>query len=86
MDKVREMTSFVAVVDAGSFVAAADATGLSKAAVSRHVGDLERRLGTRLLQRTTRRLSMTAEGQAFYTRCKELLGAIDEACPVGKLA
>ena len=79
MDKVQEMSSFVAVVDAGSFVAAADATGLSKATVSRHVGDLEQRLGTRLLQRTTRRLSITAEGQAFYSRCKELLAAIDEA-------
>ena len=73
------MTSFVAVVDAGSFVAAADATGQSKAAVSRHVGDLEQRLSTRLLQRTTRRLSLTPEGQAFYARCKELLAAIDEA-------
>jgi len=79
MDKVQEMTSFVAVIDAGSFVAAAEATGQSKAAVSRHVGDLERRLGTRLLQRTTRRLSVTPEGQAFYARCKELLAAIDEA-------
>lgn len=79
MDKVQEMTSFVAVVDAGSFVAAADATGQSKAAVSRHVGDLEQRLSTRLLQRTTRRLSVTLEGQAFYARCKELLAAIDEA-------
>jgi DNA-binding transcriptional LysR family regulator len=79
MDKVQEMTSYVAVVEAGSFVAAADAIGQSKAAVSRHVGDLERRLGTRLLQRTTRRLSMTPEGQAFYARCKELLSAIDEA-------
>jgi DNA-binding transcriptional LysR family regulator len=79
MDKVREMSSFVAVVDAGSFVAAADASGLSKAAVSRQVGELEQRLGTRLLHRTTRRLSLTAEGAAFYPRCKELLTAIDEA-------
>jgi DNA-binding transcriptional LysR family regulator len=73
------MSSFVAVVDAGSFVAAADATGLSKAAVSRHVAELEQRLGTRLLQRTTRRLSVTTEGVAFYSRCRELLTAIDEA-------
>jgi DNA-binding transcriptional LysR family regulator len=79
MDKLQEMTSFVAVVDAGSFVGAAEATGQSKAAVSRHVGELERRLGTRLLQRTTRRLSLTAEGQAFQARCRELLAAIDEA-------
>ena len=79
MDKVQEMSSLVAVVDAGSFVAAAEATGLSKAAVSRHVAELEQRLGTRLLQRTTRRLSVTAEGVAFYSRCKELLAAIEEA-------
>jgi DNA-binding transcriptional LysR family regulator len=79
MDKVREMASFVAVVNAGSFVAAAEHTGQSKAAVSRHVGDLESRLGVRLLQRTTRRLSMTTAGQAFYSRSKELLAAIDEA-------
>jgi DNA-binding transcriptional LysR family regulator len=73
------MASFVAVVNAGSFVAAAEHAGLSKAAVSRHVGELESRLGVRLLHRTTRRLSMTAEGQAFYARAKELLAAIDEA-------
>src|ERR1700690_3058364 len=79
LDKVQEMASFVAVVDAGSFVAAAEESGLSKAAMSRHVGELEQRLGTRLLQRTTRRMSVTAEGQAFYARCKELLSAIDEA-------
>jgi DNA-binding transcriptional LysR family regulator len=79
MDKLREMSSFVAVVDAGSFVRAADATGQSKAAVSRHVGELESRLGTRLLQRTTRRLSLTTEGQAFHARCRELLAAVDEA-------
>ena len=79
MDKFQEMTSFVAVIDAGSFVAAADVTGQSKAAVSRHVSELERRLDTRLIQRTTRRLSMTTDGQAFYTRCKDLLAALHEA-------
>lgn len=79
MDKAREMASFVAVVEAGSFVAAAESLGLSKAAVSRQVGDLERRLGARLLHRTTRRLSLTDDGQLFYARAKELLAAIDEA-------
>lgn len=79
MDKFQEMASFVAVVDAGSFVAAAEVLGLSKAAVSRHVGDLEHRLGARLLQRTTRRLSLTAEGQTFLARCRELLSALEEA-------
>ena len=79
MDKFLEMRSFVAVVDAGSFVGAADATGLSKAAVSRHVGDLEQRLGVRLLHRTTRKLSLTEEGEVFNVRCKQLLTDIDEA-------
>jgi DNA-binding transcriptional LysR family regulator len=79
MDKTQEMTSFVAVVEAGSFVAAAGVLGLSKAAVSRQVAELEHRLGARLLHRTTRRLSLTDDGQLFYGRAKELLAAIDEA-------
>src|SRR3546814_9912847 len=78
MDKFQEMASFVAVVNAGSFVAAADALGLSKAAVSRHVADLETRLGVRLLHRTTRRLSLTDEGQRFHARAAELLDAASE--------
>jgi DNA-binding transcriptional LysR family regulator len=79
MDKFQEMASFVAVVDAGSFIRAADSSGVSKAAISRHVNDLEQRLGVRLLHRTTRRLSLTAEGQAFHARCKEVLVSVDEA-------
>jgi DNA-binding transcriptional LysR family regulator len=79
MDKFQEMASFAAVVTEGSFVRAADVSGLSKAAVSRHVHDLEQRLGVRLLHRTTRRLSLTAEGQAFYARCGELLTSVEEA-------
>jgi DNA-binding transcriptional LysR family regulator len=79
MSKIQQMSSFVAVVDAGSFVGAADATGASKAAISRHVADLEQRLGVRLLHRTTRRLSLTEEGRLFFDRAKELLESIDEA-------
>jgi DNA-binding transcriptional LysR family regulator len=79
MSKLQQMTSFVAVVEAGSFVGAADATGMSKAAVSRHVGELEQRLGVRLLQRTTRRLSLTDEGRIFFERARDLLSALDEA-------
>lgn len=79
MDKFLEMKTFDAVVDAGSFVKAAETLGMSKAAVSRHVGDLETRLGVRLLHRTTRRLSLTGEGQVFYARSKELLAGVDEA-------
>lgn len=79
MDKFVEMQAFASVVDAGSFVKAADALGLSKAAVSRYVGDLESRLGVRLLHRTTRRLSLTEEGQVFHARCRELLSGVEEA-------
>jgi DNA-binding transcriptional LysR family regulator len=79
VNKLQHMASFVAVVDAGSFVRAAEASDQSKAAISRHVGELEQRLGVRLLHRTTRRLSLTAEGQAFHARCKELLASLDEA-------
>jgi DNA-binding transcriptional LysR family regulator len=79
MSKIQEMSSFAAVVEAGSFVAAADATGLSKTAVSRHVSELEQRLGVRLLHRTTRRLSLTDEGRTFFSRAKDVLASIDEA-------
>lgn len=73
------MTVFSAVVDAGSFVGAAEALGLSRAAVSRLVGELESRLGVRLLHRTTRRLSLTDEGRIFHLRCKAVLAELDEA-------
>lgn len=79
MDRFDEMQAFAAVVDAGSFVRAADALQVSKTAVSRLVADLEARLGVRLLHRTTRRLSLTAEGEIFHARCKELLAGVDEA-------
>ena len=79
MDRFLEMRTFSAVVDAGSFVGAADALGLSKAAVSRYLGDLETRLGVRLLHRTTRKLALTEEGELFYARSKELLAGVEEA-------
>jgi len=73
------MRAFVAVVDAGSFVRAAERLGISNTAVSRLVGDLETRLGTRLLHRTTRRLSLTPEGEVFHDRCAQVLEAVAEA-------
>lgn len=79
MDRFLEMQTFCAVVDAGSFVKAADALGMSKAAVSRYVAELEERLGVRLLHRTTRRLSLTEEGTVFNARSRELLSGIEEA-------
>jgi DNA-binding transcriptional LysR family regulator len=77
MDKYQEMRVFTAVVDAGSFVGAADTLGISKTAVSRYVSDLEQRLGVRLLHRTTRKLSLTQEGDLFLARCREILASID---------
>lgn len=79
MDRFLEMKTFSAVVEAGSFTGATRTLGMSKAAVSRHVAELEERLGVRLLHRTTRKLSATGEGEIFYARCRELLGNLDEA-------
>ncbi len=79
MDRLLEMQTFCAVVEANSFVAASEAMGVSKAAVSRYINELESRLGARLLHRTTRRLSLTAEGEVFYVRCRELLAGVEEA-------
>lgn len=79
MDRFLEMQTFATVVDVGSFVGAAEALGHSKAAVSRRVAELESRLGSRLLHRTTRRLSLTPEGEVFLSRCRELLSGLEEA-------
>lgn len=79
MDRFLEMQAFAAVVDAGSFVRGADALDLSKTAVSRLVGELEARLGVRLLHRTTRKLSLTPEGDVFLERCRDALAAVQEA-------
>jgi len=75
---LQQVSSFLAVVRAGSFVGAAEATGLSKAAVSRHVAELEESLGVRLLHRTTRRLSLTDDVQRFHARANELAAAMEE--------
>lgn len=75
---LQQLSSFLAVVRVGSFVGAADATSLSKAAISRHVADLEAHLGVRLLHRTTRRLSLTDDGQRFHAQAAELVAAFEE--------
>lgn len=79
MDRALEMQVFCTVVDRGSFVGAVEVLGMSKAAVSRHVNALEERLGVRLLQRTTRRLSLTEEGRLFYEQAREVLSLMEEA-------
>ncbi len=67
------------VVEAGSFTAAAAGLGLPKSSVSRRVAALERALGTRLLQRTTRRLRLTAVGQRYFQQARQALASLDEA-------
>ncbi|MCM2306446.1 MAG: LysR family transcriptional regulator [Sulfuritalea sp.] len=79
MNKLLQIEVLVAVVRSGSFVGAAEVLGVSKAAVSRHVGELEARLGVRLLQRTTRRLSLTEAGQIFHARSKDILDSVSES-------
>jgi len=79
MDRIRELDSFVAAVEAGSFVKAADALDTSKAVISKHVLGLEQRLGVRLLNRTTRRQSLTDAGRSYFERAKQILEALEDA-------
>jgi DNA-binding transcriptional LysR family regulator len=73
------MEAFVRVVESGTFVAAAERLGLSTSSLSRLVAELEQHLGARLLNRTTRRLSLTESGQSYYERCVTLLADLAEA-------
>ena len=79
LEKTAGLVAFVRTVDAGSFASAARLIGASPSAVSKSVARLERRLGVRLLQRSTRTLSPTAEGAAYYERVVPHLRAIEEA-------
>jgi len=78
MDRLNSMTIFVEVVNGGGFTAAAEKIGLSRAQVSKSVKQLEEHLGTRLLNRTTRRISLTEIGRIYYERCKSVLSDIEE--------
>jgi DNA-binding transcriptional LysR family regulator len=79
MDRLTEMEAFVQVVDRGGFTEAARQMGLSKSAVSKHVSALEARLAVRLLTRTTRRVSPTEVGLAYYDRARSVLAEAAEA-------
>lgn len=79
MDKLRAMQVFVQIVEAGSLTGAAAVLGMSGPAVVRSLAALERAIGVRLLQRTTRRSSLSDEGREYYERCKRVLAAVDEA-------
>ena len=73
MDRLTEMEAFAHVVDQGGFTDAARKMGISKSAVSKHISSLEARLGARLLNRTTRRVSPTEIGLAYYDRARRVL-------------
>jgi DNA-binding transcriptional LysR family regulator len=79
MDRFASMTAFVKTVETGSFAAAAGVLGMSPQMVAKHVTWLEARLGTRLLNRTTRRQSLTELGQVYFERCKLVLADVDWA-------
>lgn len=93
-DRLKDIAPFVASVEHGSFTAAAEYLHLTSSAISKSVARLEERLGSRLFERTTRRLSLTDAGQAFYETCTRVLGELAEAesvlaaqrsIPVGRL-
>jgi LysR family transcriptional regulator for bpeEF and oprC len=79
LNNFSDIVAFVRVVEAHSFVAAAQTLGMSPSAISKAVSRLEERLGARLLNRTTRSLSLTDLGAGFYDRCREALGQLDQA-------
>lgn len=79
MDRLTSLTAFVRVADSGGFSAAARKLNMSTTMVSNHVQALEDRLGARLLNRTTRRVSLTEVGKAYYDRCIQILSDIEQA-------
>jgi DNA-binding transcriptional LysR family regulator len=79
MDRLSAMEVFAQVVESGGFSAAAGKLGLSTTAASRLVAELEGHLQTRLLNRTTRKVSLTESGRAYYERCVQILGDLREA-------
>ena len=79
MDRIDVMRLFTRIVDLGSFTAAAEDIDLPRATATHALKQLEARLGVRLLHRTTRHVSPTLEGQAYYERCRRVLNEIEEA-------
>ncbi len=79
MDRLMSMEVFTKVVEMRSFIAASEALGISRPMASKHIQALETNLGVRLLNRTTRKISLTEAGSAFILRCQTVLSEIDEA-------
>ncbi|WP_410014766.1 LysR family transcriptional regulator [Sodalis sp. C49] len=77
--ELNTMRAFVAIAESGSFVAGGKIMGLTRSAAGKSLARLEAYLGTRLLHRTTRRVSLTTDGQNFYERCVQILSDLDEA-------
>src|SRR5690349_19074682 len=93
MDKLQAMQVFTRVVDCNSFSGAADALHMTRSSVTTIIQNLEAYLNVRLLNRTTRRISLTPDGAAYYERCARILAAVEDsetslstaALPRGKL-
>lgn len=79
MDKLKSLQTFVRIAELGSLTAAAAALGSSVPSVVRQLAALEQHLGTRLFQRTTRRVALTAEGRAYLARCRDVLALLADA-------
>ena len=79
MDRFDAMQLFVRIVELGSFTRAAEQLGLQRATATQAIQQLEARLGVRLLQRTTRHVSVTSEGRAYHQRCLAILADVAEA-------
>ena len=95
MDSLKGMAIFATVVDKGSMAAAAQSLGMTPSAVSQQIRKLESRAQVTLLHRTTRRLTLTEAGEAFYRSCAQMLAIAEEAerrlgewrdAPVGECA
>ena len=78
MDKITAMQVFISVAELSSFSRAADRMGLPKGAVSGAIQQLENHFGTQLLHRTTRKVTLTQDGQRCYARCQDVLADIEE--------
>jgi LysR family transcriptional regulator for bpeEF and oprC len=79
MNKLQAMEVFVKVVDTGGFTRAAESLGMPKATVTTSIRDLERQLGVKLLNRTTRRVAVTTDGAVYYERCVAILDQVRDA-------
>lgn len=79
LDSLEELRTYAAIIEGGSLAAAATALGVSPNAISRRLGLLEAHVGRRLIHRTTRRMSVTDEGQRFHARCRRILDELEDA-------